>query len=411
MNDSSWKIDYQCPQCSAPVILDETDRLLSCPYCRTKLYLIKEDGFRYLIPHDETAGREIYYLPYWRVKGSRFCFQESQVRFRFVDLTQKAVPIPMIPLSLGVRPQAMKLRFLTPESQGIFLAPQGKAMEVAFPPNEPGNEVGGDFIGEITSLIYTPVYLEGKTLFDAVTNRRLNDLGDPELLRTLPRTDPVKSAKILFIPTLCPRCGWNLEGEKDALTLGCHNCHTLWQCRKDRLETIAFTIVASPSKPDLYLPFWKMKIAAGGFCLESVGDLIRLANLPKVSTPELESMPLHLWSPAFKINPALYMRWTRQMTVVQLPVEKEPNPESFPAQALHPVTLPLSEAVEGVRMNIAQLLSDKRRLLKTLAGTSITLLEAELVYQPFRRQNSELIHTTLGLTVDRNALSLAVHLS
>jgi DNA-directed RNA polymerase subunit RPC12/RpoP len=411
MNDSRWQIDYQCPQCGAPVILDETDRLLSCPYCRTKLYLVKEDGFHYLIPHDETAGREIYYLPYWRVKGSRFCFRDLQVQFRFVDISQKAIPLPMIPLSLGVRPQAMKLRFLTPESSGIFLAPQGKALESVFPAGEKGEKDGGDFIGEVTSLIYTPVFMEGKTLYDAVTNRRLNDLPDPDLLTNLPRTDPVKSAKILFLPTLCPQCGWNLDGEKDALTLCCPNCHTLWQCRKDRLEILDFSIVASPSPPDLYLPFWKMKIAAGGFCLDSIGDLIRLANLPKVTTSALESTPLYFWSPAFKINPALYLRWTRQMTVSQPTVKKEPNPESFSSQPLHPVTLPLSEAVEGVRMNIGQLLSDKRRLLPALAGTTITLLEAELVYQPFRRQNSELIHTTLGLTVDRNALSLAVHLS
>lgn len=410
MNDSRWQIDYQCPQCGAPVILDETDCILSCPYCRTKLYLVKEDGFRYIIPHNESPDREIYYLPYWRVKGSHFSFLDRQVQFRFVDITQKAVPIPLIPQTIGVRPQAMKLKYLMPESPGFFLTPQGKALESVFPSGAPDEAGGADFIGEVTSLIYTPVYLEGKTLYDAVTKQRINDLPDPALMAHLPRTDPVKSAKIIFLSTLCPQCGWNLEGAKDALTLCCPHCHTLWQCRKDHLETLAFTIVASSVQPDLYLPFWRMKIAAGEFCLASVGDLIRLANLPKVATPELDATPLYFWSPAFKINPALYMRWTRLMTVSQPAVVKDSNSEWFPAPSLHPVTLPLSEAVEGVRMNIGQLLSDKR-LLPTLAGTNITLLDAELVYQPFRQQNSELIHTTLGLTVDRNALSLAVHLS
>lgn len=411
MTDSNWKIDYQCPQCGAPVILDETDRILSCPYCRTKLYLVKEDGFRYVIPHNERPDRNIYYLPYLRVKGSHFSFRDLQLQFRFVDISQKALPLSMIPPSLGVRPQAMKLRFLTPESRGIFLDPQGKALDSIFLPGESGEPDGADFIGEVTSLIYAPVYLEGKTLYDAVTNQRINDLPDPDLLETLPRTDPVKRAKMMFLSTLCPHCGWNLEGERDALSLYCPNCRTLWQCRKDRLETIDFTIVTSPSPPDIYLPFWKMKIAVGGFCLESVGDLIRLANLPKVATPELDSIPLYFWSPAFKINPALYLRWTRLMTISQPTVEKNPNVDSIPVQALHPVTLPLSEAVEGARMNIGQLLSDKRRLLPLLTKTSISLLDAELVYQPFMRRNSELIHATLGLTVDRNALSLAVHLS
>jgi len=67
--------------------------------------------------------------------------------------------------------------------------------------------------------------------------------------------------------------------------------------------------------------------------------------------------------------------------------------------------------LEGVRINIGQLLSDKKRLLPSLAEANISLLESDLVYEPFMRRNSELIHATLGLSVDRNALSLAFHLS
>lgn len=411
-NDSDWKIDHQCPQCGAPVILDEADRILACPYCRTKLYLVQEDGFHYFLPPSkETTGREIYYLPYWRVKGSLFYFRDQQVQFRFIDVSQKAMPIPMIPPSLGLRPQAMKLRFLTPEMQGIFLAPRGKALDLLYSPEESLAAERADFIGEIISLIYTPVYLEGKTLYDAVTNRPLNNMNHPELLKDFQRIDPVKNAKILFLPTLCPQCGWNLNGEKDALSLGCNNCRTLWQYQKNRLEILDFTVVASASPVDLYLPFWKMKIRAAGFAVDSCADLIRLANLPKVTTPELESTPLYFWSPAFKINPALYLRWTRLMTVSQPMVEEDPNATSFPIQSLSPVTLPLSEALEGVRMNIGQLISDKKRLLPTLIGTTIAMVESELVYQPFIRRNSELVHASMGLTIDRNALSLAVHLS
>ena len=411
MTEGNWQIDYQCPQCGAPVTLDETDRILACPYCRTKLYLVREDGFRYVIPHHQGQDREIYHLPYWRVKGSQFFFRDMQAQFRFVDINRKAVGLTQIPQSLGVRPQAMKLRFLTPEMPGILLAPERSAMESIFPPGDHDVDGGADFIGEVTSLIYTPVYLEGKILYDAVTNRRLNDLAEPGVLRDLPRTDPTSDGKIFFLPTLCPRCGWNLEGEKDALSLHCNNCHSLWQYRKNRLEELDFTILASPAVPDSYLPFWKMKVAADGFALESYADLIRLANLPKVTTPLRETIPLYFWSPAFRINPGLYLRWIRQMTVSQPTVERHANPESISTQMLHPVTLPLTEAMEGVRTNIGQLLSDKRRLLQTLAGTKINLLESELVYHPFIRKNSELIHAGMGLTVDGNALSLAFHLS
>ena len=363
-NDSRWEIDHQCPQCGAPVVLDETDRILACPYCRTKLYLIQEDGFRYFIPPGkEIAGRKMYYLPYWRVKGSHFCFRDQQVQFRFIDVSRKALPIPMIPQSLGLRPQAMKLRFLTPETQGIFLAPQEKALDSMLSSEESTAVSKADFIGEIISLIYTPVYLEAQTLYDAVTNRPLTNMNHPDLLNNLKRMDPVKSAKIRFLPTLCPQCGWNLEGEKDALSLGCNNCHTLWQCRQDCLEKLAFTLSASASPADLYLPFWRMKIKAEGFAVDTCADLIRLANLPKVTTPELASTPLYFWSPAFKINPALYLRWTRSMTISQPMVAEDSNTASLPIQSFYPVTLPLSEALEGVRMNIGQLLVDKKKLL------------------------------------------------
>lgn len=411
MTDGNWQIDYQCPQCGAPVMLDETDRILACPYCRTRLYLFRQNGFRYIIPHNQERNREIYYLPYWRVKGSLFFFRDLQPQFRFIDINRKAVGLPMIPPSLGVRPQAMKLRFLTPEIPGIFLAPEGSAMESIFPPEHHPVNTGCDFIGEVSSLIYTPVYLEKSTLYDAVTNRRLGNPADPGLFRDFPRTNPISDGKILFLPTLCPHCGWDLAGGKDALTLHCGNCHRLWRYRRDRLEELDFTILPSPSQPDSYLPFWKMKIAAKDFPLESYADLIRLANLPRVATPVLETTPLYFWSPAFKISPALYLRWIRQMTVSQPAVERHANPESIPSRGLHPVTLPLEEAVEGVRTNIGQLLSDKRRLLHTLAKTKIVLLDSDLVYHPFIRKNSELIHAGMGLTVDRNALSLAFHLS
>lgn len=412
-NDSLWEIDHQCPQCGAPVILDETDRILACPYCRIKLYLVPRNGFCYFIPPRESTGCKIYYLPYWRVKGSHFSFRDLQVQSRFIDISQKAVPIPSIPLSLGLRPQTMNLRFLTPDMHGIFLTPQGKAIDLLVPPGKAMETTGGDFIGEIISLIYTPFYLKEKTLYDAVTDHPLNNMDTPDSLSlwNLPRTDPIESGRLLFLPTLCPQCGWNLDGEKDALSLGCKNCHTLWQCRQDRLEILHFTIAASVSPVDLYLPFWRMKIRAEGFTVDSCADLIRLANLPKIATPELESIPLYFWSPAFKINPVLYLRWTRLMTVARLKVEPAPNTDAIPIQALHPVTLPLTEALEGVRMNIGQLLSDKKRLLPSLLQANITMLESELVYEPFISKGSELIHTSLGLTVDRNALSLAVHLS
>jgi hypothetical protein len=44
-------IEYQCPQCGAPAILTETDRLFTCQFCRVKSYLLPGDYFRYVLAY------------------------------------------------------------------------------------------------------------------------------------------------------------------------------------------------------------------------------------------------------------------------------------------------------------------------------------------------------------------------
>ena len=123
MPDSHWRIEQGCPQCGAPVTLDETDRLLACPFCRTRLYLVTEDHFHYYIPPAAKADGELFYIPYWRLRGSLFSVNASEVTHRFIDTNTLAVNFPGLPYSLGLRPQALKLRFVAPATQGRFIAP------------------------------------------------------------------------------------------------------------------------------------------------------------------------------------------------------------------------------------------------------------------------------------------------
>ena len=97
MSDSHWQIEQGCPQCGAPVTLDETDRLLACPFCRTRLYLVPEDHFHYHIPPAAGADGELFYIPYWRLRGSLFSVTASEVTHRFVDTNTLAVNFPGLP--------------------------------------------------------------------------------------------------------------------------------------------------------------------------------------------------------------------------------------------------------------------------------------------------------------------------
>ena len=40
LTPNPWAVELQCPQCGAPVTLEEADRILACAFCRVRLLLI-----------------------------------------------------------------------------------------------------------------------------------------------------------------------------------------------------------------------------------------------------------------------------------------------------------------------------------------------------------------------------------
>lgn len=408
VNEANWKIEHQCPQCGAPVLLDEGDRLLSCPFCRTRLYLVTPDHFRYRIPAPEKPGRNMLHVPYWRMKGLSFSVKSNEIRTCFVDTSILATDVAGLPRSLGVRPQTMKLKFTSTVLAGRFLETRLPSQAV-IPANE-ASDPGGKtfhraFIGELISMVYAPAYFENGTLYDALLERPL----------TAWRDEPAAAAadvrpqnwQIKFMPTLCPRCGWDLQGEKDALVLTCKNCDSAWNYNGTKLTEVPFVVLTSAKKEVVYLPFWRMKPHAEGIALNSYADLIRLANLPKAMNPDFESVPVYFWSPAFKVNPALFLRWSRQMTVYQ-PQGKTTT--TFAGLPCYSVTLASREAVEGMKITLAQLVVDKGLIYPSLEAMQFSADEILLVYHPFWVGSRELIHETMQLTLDRAALNYGAYL-
>jgi DNA-directed RNA polymerase subunit RPC12/RpoP len=111
-----WQIEHQCPQCGAPVILEETDRILACPYCRVSLYIAARDYTALYWPASPAVAQEIVFMPYWRFKGMSFSCRGREVQTKIADMSRLAVPVIGMPYSLGVRPQALKLKFVAPET-------------------------------------------------------------------------------------------------------------------------------------------------------------------------------------------------------------------------------------------------------------------------------------------------------
>jgi hypothetical protein len=406
---SDWQIEQPCPQCGAPVILEESDHILSCTFCRTRHILSTPDHFRYCMPPPDSVDGDLIYVPYWRHRGLSFSIQAAEISSRFVDVNTVASSLKGLPPSLGVRPQVLKLKFYSSTITGSFLSYTAENREPATAEKPHEGEGMMHHVGEVVSLVYAPFFVKGEMLHDAFEKKPIAafDLSNPDIKTAITGKE---DWRIEFIPTLCPQCGWDLLGEKDSLVLLCRNCQSAWTSRNQALDPVNFTIMSygeMDSASSMYLPFWQLKIHAEGAQLDSYADLIRLANLPRVPNAALEGKPMLFWSPAFKVNPSLFIRWCRQMTVFQ-PEGAETN--KLPNETIYPVTLPLKEAVDGIIITLASIMVDKKKTLSLLPNIRATLQDAKLVYHPFTVVRNELIHPVMKVSLESSALKYGVEL-
>ena len=154
--------------------------------------------------------------------------------------------------------------------------------------------------------------------------------------------------RIRFIPTLCPNCGWDMQGHRDALVLHCGNCESMWQASKQGLSQVNVAYMPGPEVENTrYLPFWRIRADVVGIDLDSYADLVKVANLPKVVQPGWDRIPCHFWSPAFKVRPQRFLRLTHHLTLSQPREELVPH---VPKGSMHPVNLPVSESVETLKI-------------------------------------------------------------
>ena len=90
MKNANYLVEHQCPQCGAPAILEETERLFACPFCRVRSYLLSRGAFRYFLPAKTPERHTLFYLPYWRLKGMWFSYHMEKTAHRFIDTSHQA---------------------------------------------------------------------------------------------------------------------------------------------------------------------------------------------------------------------------------------------------------------------------------------------------------------------------------
>ncbi len=405
MKSSKLQIEHQCPQCGAPATLEETDHLFTCGFCRVKSYLLSR-VYRYVLPHKAGPGRELFYVPYWRFKGMLFSCTEAGVGHRIVDVSYRGVDSRHVPMSVGLRSQTQKLHFLTPETGGRFLQPNvayadmlekirgrfGKTESTLFLQ---------EFIGETLSILYAPFFVDGK-LYDAVLNRPISPrLSEDDDLSNHPGGRP--KWELRFVPAQCPECGWDLEGERDSFALDCRNCHSVWHAGKRGFTKLKFGHFPpeGASEGTLFLPFYRIRPSVTGVDLDTRADLVRLANLPVAVTEAMGEEPFHFWAPAFKVRPQDFLRFSLRTTLGQPRGRVE---SSLPDGDLYPVTMPVTEALESLKLNLASFMKPPRKLYPLLPEIGIEPRDIALYYLPFRVMRNEVLYTPCRLRINRNLL-------
>jgi hypothetical protein len=358
------------------------------------------------------------FVPYWRFKGLRYTCTHAGVSHRFLDISALALEgsFPSLPISLGVRSQALPLKQITPKTSGRFLRPADRtivldqAQQRSRQMNIPSDTGFTEHIGETLSLIYAPFYARNGRLMDAILNRAVGPAADTGPgLTDLPGCRPEKQTR--FVPGICPACGWNLEGAADSLILICRNCSTLWKPGKQELSKIHFRCARPGSGTDVMVPFWRIQAHVSGLPLSSMADLTRLANLPRAIAPEWEHQDVFFWSPAFKVRPRIFLSLASRVTLGQPAPNMDRDLDREIRENQHvPVTLPVTEAVQSIRITLAGLAKPRSERLTELTRLEIKPVRATLVFLAFEDQVHDYVHTGLKAGINKNALALAANL-
>lgn len=333
-----------------------------------------------------------------------FCLPAG-VQDHYVDISQQAVTAPYFPFSVGFRSQTLKLRFVTPETQGYFIKPVHPLAEIKaaatrrYVDTLPMPPLHETLVGETASLIYSPFYVDGK-IYDAIANQALSTLPPQDFaVENLAGGKP--EGGIYFIPTLCPNCNWDLDGERDSLVLHCKNCKTAWNPEKDGLKPVNAAHLPAQGDNVIYVPVWRITADIRGVELNNFADLVRLANLPQVVQGDMAAQPFYFWVMALKLHPHTFLTLSKRFTGAQIQDELH---EAMPGGQLLPVNIPPAEAAQSLKLILSELIKPRQALQKILHELQINPHKARLVYIPFRDKMHELVQEEFDLALDKNQL-------
>jgi hypothetical protein len=311
---------------------------------------------------------------------------------------------------LGLRSQALKLKFVAPEMPGRFVRPARSfddtlaAFNRRFSQALPRPILHCAHLGESMSLMYSPFYATDK-LYDAVLDSpvaaAVGGFPDAGLASGQPDWG------VRFVAALCPACGWDLEGARNTLAMLCRNCQSAWYPAGEALRQVESACLKDTAEAGVYFPFWQITCDLSAIDLKSYADLTRIANLPKVVDSTAGLKEFRFWTPAFKIRAQVFMRLAESLTLLQAQDRVAPM---LPPGPHHPVTLPVEEACESLKVVLAAFFKPRRALPELLPAITIRPRQHTLTYLPFIDDQHDFIQPQTRLAINKNLLSLSGNL-
>ena len=391
---TGWRIDHACPQCGARAELLDTDHAFTCAYCRVRLALSASPCFAYVLPPRIPDDTPPLFVPYWRCKGVRYDISGRAVSHRLEDSTRLAGSWSGLPRSLGLRPQAVRMRFAH-TIQGDFLPSDSTPEEAVRDMLTTNSRMRRRdvLVNDTASLVYLPVSRRGNDAFDGLTGAALTrfDHSAHDLRAAAP-------APPAFISMLCPTCGGDLAGERDDLVLCCDNCRAGFSPRGGKMVSVE--LKSEPgSETALHLPFWEFTLGCDDPPLSTMGDLAQLARLPLFASHAWADRPARVLLPAFTLRPDLFLRLARQMSLAYADSARE-----GPPRARWPARISRGEAVQALAVILADLSRAMPRGATRLCDVDLRIIGSELTYLPFTPQGSDLVHPALDIALNRPSL-------
>ncbi len=378
-------LQEECPQCGAPVEIEEASRLINCAYCGVTHAINFEPLPAFLLSSKEDASG---YIPFWRIKGFYLVLTPKGVDFSPVDGTLCALK-GKGHLSLGLRPRILPSRFLK----------KGLASRLILP------EIGRKgFLSRYRILLRGTLFAEEEVFAETFWGTWLSLLYVPSngLEESRPIVKDVDSFNVRFFPNICPHCGGTLRVEAGAEILFCPQCVSSWKIAPKGFSPVPHKFCSRPG--DVWLPFWRIEA-------QVVGPFMAFSTLPAFAHLFSEDK-ISLLLPAFRIHPRLFLRLARQINLHKYPqeIDREILHNPFPAALPGLKAVELFQAIPIVLGELTPLVL-RERILPYLKKTRFAFVGKELCWLPFKEGAYEYLQTESKVPIPKKVLGVGDALS